>query len=385
MTTKRSLAGSAVCTVLALALAGCGAQPFPTSATRPAGVPVTTPAATPATLQARLLASVQRATAAQTARIALNMSASDGQGDDTTMSGTGVIDMTAMKMDFNLQEDSGDGPDSAELRIVGRTAYLDTNGTWTATPLGVGPSTTAVPDPTSYLDFLQGISSDVRVEGREVVRGDETTRYGATIDLGRALAGKTANATQRGLVQSVLSLLGNLHMPVTVWVDDAGRLRKLQLTMDLGSVAGTGLTPDVAPKVEVSMEFYDFGVPVHVDVPTGAVSPVAIAEYRATQADLRNALTAEKTIYTDNEQYSADPATMKQIEPTLDWGGKLSVVVGEPGAAGQVVCLAERSKAGPMFALADVASGTYAGTFYGKAGCPAVVTAARVSTLGSRW
>src|SRR6516225_6771234 len=51
------------------------------------------------------------------------------------------------------------------------------------------------------------------------------------------------------------------------------------------------------------------------------------AQDRAAQSDLRNGLTAEKTNYTDAQTYSAVVATMKGIEPSLNWGGKLTVVV----------------------------------------------------------
>ena len=54
------------------------------------------------------------------------------------------------------------------------------------------------------------------------------------------------------------------------------------------------------------------------------------AQDRAAQSDLRNGLTAEKTFYTDTQSYSTDTTTagLKGIEPSLDWGGKLTVAVG---------------------------------------------------------
>src|SRR6266550_4252927 len=45
----------------------------------------------------------------------------------------------------------------------------------------------------------------------------------------------------------------------------------------------------------------------------------ARAQDRAAQSDLRNALTAEKTVYTDNQSYTATSATMVAIEPSLNW------------------------------------------------------------------
>ncbi|HUP84999.1 MAG TPA: prepilin-type N-terminal cleavage/methylation domain-containing protein, partial [Acidimicrobiales bacterium] len=44
------------------------------------------------------------------------------------------------------------------------------------------------------------------------------------------------------------------------------------------------------------------------------------ANERATQSSLRNALTAAKTLFTDNQSYSsADTTTLKGIEPSLTY------------------------------------------------------------------
>ena len=112
------------------------------------------------------------------------------------------------------------------------------------------------------------------------------------------------------------------------------------------------------------------------------------AQDRAAQSDLRNGLTAEKTFYTDNQSYSNDTTTagMKGIEASLDWGGKLTVKVGNvTGTDKGVVCLEQTSKSGTVFSLGDVASGTSAGTYYGKAACPGTPTAANVAALGTAW
>ena len=111
------------------------------------------------------------------------------------------------------------------------------------------------------------------------------------------------------------------------------------------------------------------------------------AQDRAAQSDLRNGLTAEKTVYTDNQAYDATAANMKAIESSLDWGGKLTVVVGDAVNAGDkgVVCLSEASKSGKTFAIGDVAAGGSAGTYYGKVACPAAPTPANVAALGTSW
>ncbi len=99
----------------------------------------------------------------------------------------------------------------------------------------------------------------------------------------------------------------------------------------------------------------------------------ARAQDRAAQSDIRNALTAEKTVYTDNQSYTATTATMQGIEPSLNWNG--AVVGGRAAttvtvdAAFNTVCVTETSKSGTVFSLADVASGTGAGTYYNKGVC----------------
>ena len=108
------------------------------------------------------------------------------------------------------------------------------------------------------------------------------------------------------------------------------------------------------------------------------------AQDRAAQSDLRNGLTAEKTVYTDNQTYDNTTANMKNIESSLDWGGKLTVAVGDAVTAGDkgVVCLSEASKSGTKFNIADVAAGPSAGTFFNKGGDCSSLTPA---TLAGAW
>jgi len=93
------------------------------------------------------------------------------------------------------------------------------------------------------------------------------------------------------------------------------------------------------------------------------------AQDAGAKSDLRNALTAEKTSFTDNQAYTITTATLAAIEPSLKWnaaGGPQTTVGDVVAGDSNVVCLEEKSKSGTMFAIADVASGTDAGTFYNK-------------------
>jgi hypothetical protein len=114
-------------------------------------------------------------------------------------------------------------------------------------------------------------------------------------------------------------------------------------------------------------------------------SPLGRAQDRGAQSDLRNALTVEKTYYTDNQAYTDSPASLHEIETDLDWGGRLHVVVGQVNDQGrQTVCMDERSASGRTFSIADVAMGPNAGTYFGEAACASTAPSA-LAALGSSW
>ena len=97
------------------------------------------------------------------------------------------------------------------------------------------------------------------------------------------------------------------------------------------------------------------------------------AQDRAAQSDLRNALTAEKVYYVDNENYTAVAADLSAIEPSIDWA---TITVTVNAADDQDVCLEITSASGTVFVLKDVASGANGGTpgtFYGTVNCAGAV------------
>ena len=92
------------------------------------------------------------------------------------------------------------------------------------------------------------------------------------------------------------------------------------------------------------------------------------AQDAGAKSDLRNALTAEKTSYTDTQVYTATTATLAGIEPSIKWNTAPSVnVTVSPDTLS--VCLQETSKSGQVFGLLDISQGTNAGTYYGKVAC----------------
>jgi type IV pilus assembly protein PilA len=127
-------------------------------------------------------------------------------------------------------------------------------------------------------------------------------------------------------------------------------------------------------------------IAIAIPVLTGARTR---ANNRATQSDLRNGLTAEKTVYTDTQTYYVSSAAVKAAEPSLHWGTALLVQVGTNTVANDTVCLSQRSSSGTWFAVGDIAtsSGTAgAGSYYTEAATdPCTTDAAVISGWASNW
>ena len=118
------------------------------------------------------------------------------------------------------------------------------------------------------------------------------------------------------------------------------------------------------------------------------------AQERAAQSSLRNGLTAAKTMYTDEGNYSsATDANLDDVEPSLayvagtavsDDQKEVSVATSATEWAGATL-----SASGTCFLIRDVASGTGAGTFYGKtstaSNCTGDYAATDANTGAAKW
>jgi LppX_LprAFG lipoprotein len=113
-------------------------------------------------------------------------------------------------------------------------------------------------DPAQMLDYLRATSSEIEEVGQEEVRGDQTTHYRATIDLDKVpdQAPEDQREGVRASIEALKEQLGTSTMPVEVWIDEDGRLRRF-----------TQSVPSPGGDVEVTMELYDFGTDVEIDTP----------------------------------------------------------------------------------------------------------------------
>jgi LppX_LprAFG lipoprotein len=111
----------------------------------------------------------------------------------------------------------------------------------------------ASPTPTSALSYLRG-SGKVREVGKESIDGAETTHYKVVVDLEKAVA--RSDATTQEALRRLIQESGVKKLPIDVWVDGDGYVRKVQYAQRAGG-----------KDVKVTMNLHDYGKPVTVKPP----------------------------------------------------------------------------------------------------------------------
>ena len=141
--------------------------------------------------------------------------------------------------------------------------------------------------------------------------------------------------------------------------------------------------------IELMVVVLIIGILIAIALPT-FLGARTRAQNKAAQSDLRNALVAAKTVYTDNSSYStATATTLATVEGSLNFvtgaanltpSNEVSVV---PESA-TVWAAARLSAAGDCFYIADDAS---SGTTYGQTttGTETSCTAASASAANASW
>ena len=240
-----------------------------------------------------LLESVRTTAAAKTARYAISVSTGDSGASAISVSLSGSTDFGSGDSELTLHLGgaaasifSGD----LHERVVGNVVYLALpkslrgglslpSGThWYAVDLSsLGSASSSVPglgqsDPKQFLAYLEAVSNDVQSVGTGTVRGVETTHYRASLNLAKAADRADIPPELRDAVQKLLagSGGGSGTIPADVWIDSEGRVRRTTLTLDVASLGGLGGGSGAAgalPTVTVSVDLYDFGVPVKVETP----------------------------------------------------------------------------------------------------------------------
>jgi hypothetical protein len=198
-------------------------------------------------------------------------------GRDVELKAQGAFDYEAARGHFQLDASSLLAEATVEVRAVDSTLYvrvpaglslfvptvkpwLALRGEKSLDAFGLGE---LQQDPGQLLSLLRASSTRVTKTGTAVVRGTETIRYTAHIELTKALE---ANADELGLTELERAQLRRAAqelrrqaklttVPVGVFVDDDGLVRRLTL--------GSG-------GERVSVDFWDFGTDVDVQAPPPA-------------------------------------------------------------------------------------------------------------------
>jgi hypothetical protein len=128
-------------------------------------------------------------------------------------------------------------------------------------------------DPTQFLEYLRASSGEVVQMGAESVDGVPTTHYYATLQLSSIL--DRLPASEQAAVKAELEKLGNTSgIPVNVWVDAQGRVRRMQLSLAGSSAAGTGGAVEATAGVSdtITIDYTSYGpVPPVTPPPAGEV------------------------------------------------------------------------------------------------------------------
>jgi hypothetical protein len=248
------------------------AEPPPPATTEPSAVVEADPA---------LIADAAGKTAAAgSAKVATNVRVNDPGRGQVRFSGQGAFDFDERKGEMSLrllEGDEGAFGGRSQAVFVDSSAYyklppgaLGGNQTWIrldlqniadVSGLDFGPLVQgSQADPTQYLLWLSAIGPGVTKIGEEEIRGVPTSRYRAVVDLNllesQAPPGKEAEWS--AYVQTLRDRLGLDFIPVEVWIDDDGLVRRLY--HEYGFAAeGTSAV--------VTTELFDFGVDVNVQAP----------------------------------------------------------------------------------------------------------------------
>jgi hypothetical protein len=220
-----------------------------------------------------------KTTEAKTARVATLVRVVE-PGGQQRFGGQGRFDFErrAGEMTLRLIEgEAGTGFGNAKAVFVDSSVYyqlppgalagnkrwirLDLQNVADASGLDFGPLVQgSQADPTQYLLWLSALGPGITKIGEEDVRGVPTSRYRAAVDLNlleqQAPPGKEAEWA--AYVQALRDRLGLAFIPVEVWVDDDGLIRRFNHEYGFSAEGTTAV---------VTTELFGFGVPVDAQAP----------------------------------------------------------------------------------------------------------------------
>ncbi|MEU6477955.1 hypothetical protein ABZ858_13870 [Streptomyces sp. NPDC047017] len=265
--TKAVVVGTAV-VMGCVALAGCGGDDG-TGTTKP------TAAASSSTSDGKgaqdrgtvaVRSAYARTAEAKTAKMTIAVKA-DADGKTVTTDGKGAIDLARGNSTTTLAV----AGKTIEQRVVDQVLYEKLPGQKTPggkpwikidlkqTAQQQGVDLQQIGDPAQSAAYAKAVTDkDVTKAGTEKIDGVDTTRYNVSIDVSK-LPGGAQLREQLGPT-----------LPMRMWLDDQGRIRRQEFTMAVKAPAtatpGSTASPQQV-RVSTVMGFSDFGTPVDVKAP----------------------------------------------------------------------------------------------------------------------
>ncbi len=198
-----------------------------------------------------------------------------GRSDsEASYTGTGSAVLPTAAADLRYR---ASGNAAWRWRFIGDVLYtvLDLRGTedsgWARTDLAAPAlhrdAGTPV-NPVGLLQALSGALTSVTAAGSQSVGGVVTTCYAGTAELAAAAAAAPGNGTRLALRQLERST-GSARLNVLVWIDGAGRLRRLAYTDQLATRADASDESDAVTlqTFTTTITLTRFGVPAAVTAP----------------------------------------------------------------------------------------------------------------------
>ncbi|MGW7053907.1 hypothetical protein [Streptomyces sp. NPDC054887] len=215
----------------------------------------------------------ERTAEAETARMTLRTSA---EGRTVSANGQGVIDLAEGDSEMTLTADGQrieqrvvDGvlyqklPEAQQAKVPGKKPWVKIDLKKAARQSGGGSS--QANDPAESAAFAKGVTDkDVRKLGTERVGGTDTTRYRVTVDVD-----KLAGSGDRAKAEQLKRQLGPT-LPMDVWLDDDGRIRRQQIDMRVNAPDGDRSGGPRKAEVRTVVEFSDFGAELDAEAPPAA-------------------------------------------------------------------------------------------------------------------
>lgn len=216
-----------------------------------------------------LHAAVDKTSSADSGRFEVSTAASEAAGGTAVaVSTTGEFDTGANRSHVSVNmAAAGAGAPATEVLTDGSDVYLRgsflgevAKGKWLKVPESASGALDGLGAVSGdkVLELLRRVDGEPVVDGTEDVRGIPTTRYRTTLTREQLASSDAMKAAGDAAAKGLEALADEI--PVVVWIDNDGLLRKGTVTL------GTTEQPDAST---ITVEMYDLGQPVTIEVPSG--------------------------------------------------------------------------------------------------------------------